>query len=301
MFKHPGQIIEPEALKGVSMIASPTIEATSTAKQRKIAHSTRGQSGGMVTRLMSPGDLGEMLKPFVFLDLFDTGDQVIRGRNLHPHSGIATVTYVFEGSTRYEDTTGASGILAAGGVEWFKAGRGAWHGGGAGEAGRTRGFQLWLALPPGHELGSVESINLTPLDVPGDGPARVVVGSYGTTVSDLDPGSSLNYLAVTLRAGESWSYQPPVGHLIAWMSVAKGRLAHPGRISAGDLVIFEPSETNIDITAESDTEFVIGSGVPATQDLALGTYSVHTGPESLAEGEGRIVEIGQRLRAQGQL
>jgi hypothetical protein len=33
-----------------------------------------------------------VLKPFVFLDLFDTGDRAIRGRNLHPHSGIATVT-----------------------------------------------------------------------------------------------------------------------------------------------------------------------------------------------------------------
>lgn len=283
------------------MTTTGTIEHKPEAQPRRIAYSTRGRNGGIITRLMSPGDLGEMLKPFVFLDLFDTGDQAITGRNMHPHSGIATVTYVFEGSTRYEDTTGASGILPPGGVEWFKAGRGAWHGGGAGEAGRTRGFQLWLALPPDQELGSVESINLTPQDVHGDGPVRVVVGNYGNTTSQLDPGSSLNYLAVTLRGGESWSYQPPAGHLIGWMSVAKGRLGQPGTIRAGDLVIFEPSETSIDITAETDAEFVIASALPATHDLALGAYSVHTSPESLAEGEGRIVEIGQRLRAVGQL
>jgi redox-sensitive bicupin YhaK (pirin superfamily) len=268
---------------------------------RGIAYSTRGRSGGVITRLMSPGDLGEVLKPFVFLDLFDTADQAIRGRNMHPHSGIATVTYVFEGSTRYEDTTGASGILSAGGVEWFKAGQGAWHGGGAGEEGRTRGFQLWLALPPAHELETVESINLTPQDVPAEGPAHVVVGSYGNTTSDLDPGSSVNYLAVTLRAGESWSYQPPAGHRIAWMSLAKGRLGEPENARVGDLLIFEPSDTKIDITAETDAEFVIGSAVPAAHDLALGTYSVHTSAESLAAGERHIVEIGQRLRAQGQL
>jgi redox-sensitive bicupin YhaK (pirin superfamily) len=278
-----------------------TIDANASEQQREIARSTRGHNGGIITRLMSPGDLGEMLKPFVFLDLFDTGDQAIKGRNMHPHSGITTVTYVFEGSTRYEDTTGASGILPAGGVEWFKAGRGAWHGGGAGEVGRTRGFQLWLALPPDVELGSVESINLTPRDVPDDGPAHLVVGSYGNTTSNLDPGSSLNYLAVTLRAGESWSYQPPAGHLIGWLSVAKGRLGNPGSTRAGDLVVFEPSETEIDITAETDTELVIGSAVPATHDLALGTYSVHTSAESLATGERQIVEIGQRLRARGQL
>ena len=85
------------------------------------------------------------------------------------------------------------------------------------------------------------------------------------------------------------------------MSVAKGRLGEPGSTRAGDLVIFEPSETRIDITAETDAEFVIGSAVPATHDLALGTYSVHTSAESLADGERHIVEIGQRLRAQGQL
>ena len=68
-----------------------------------------------------------------------------------------------------------------------------------------------------------------------------------------------------------------------------------------DLVIFDPSETKIDITAETDAQFVIGSAVPATHDLALGAYSVHTSPESLADGERHILEIGQRLRAQGQL
>src|ERR1700730_9067663 len=129
------------------MTTTAAIEANPAVQQRKIAHRTRGHNRGLVTRLVSPGDLGEMLKPFVFLDLFDTADQAIRGRNMHPHSGIATVTYVFEGSTRYEDTTGASGILPAGGVEWFKAGRGAWHGGGAGEAGRAKGFQVWVGPP----------------------------------------------------------------------------------------------------------------------------------------------------------
>jgi redox-sensitive bicupin YhaK (pirin superfamily) len=283
------------------MTTTRKIEYAPAVREPRIAYRTRGHSQGIITRLMSPGDLGEVLKPFVFLDLFDTGDQAIRGRNMHPHSGIATVTYVFEGSTRYEDTTGASGILPAGGVEWFKAGRGAWHGGGAGEAGRTRGFQLWLALPPDHELGTVESINLTPQDVPGDGPAHLVVGNYGSNTSNLDAGSSLNYLAVTLKAGESWSYRLPAGHLIAWMSVAKGRLGEPRNTRAGDLVIFEPSETEIDITAQTDSEFVIGSAVPATHDLALGAYSVHTSAESLADGERHIVEIGRRLRAQGQL
>ncbi|MBM2812545.1 MAG: pirin family protein [Chloroflexi bacterium] len=101
---------------------------------------------------MSPGDLGHMLKPFVFLDLFDIEKAAFPGIGLHPHSGIATVTHLFEGSAHYEDTTGRTGIVPEGGVEWFKAGHGAWHGGGPGDTGRSRGFQLWLALPPDWSL-----------------------------------------------------------------------------------------------------------------------------------------------------
>src|SRR6185436_1304496 len=137
---------------------------------RQIIRRTRGLRHGPITRLMSPGDLGEALKPFVFLDLFDIEKSSFSGFGLHPHSGIATVTHLFEGSVRYEDTTGATGLLANCGVEWFKAGHGAWHGGGPGEHGRTRGFQLWLALPPEHELGPVESIYRAPEVIKRDGP-----------------------------------------------------------------------------------------------------------------------------------
>src|SRR5260370_18223061 len=114
----------------------------------RIARRTRGQNHGPITRLMSPSDFGRLLKPFVFLDLIDNQGKPFSGFRLHPHSGIATLTYVAEGSVRYEDTNGATGLLRAGGLEWMRAGGGVCHGGGAGEPGLTRGFQLWIALPP---------------------------------------------------------------------------------------------------------------------------------------------------------
>ena len=120
---------------------------------RRITHKPRGRTHGMVTRLMSPGDLGQRLKPFVFLDLFDNGlfdngGKPFTGFGLYPHSGIATLTYMAQGTVSYEDTNGATGLLPEGGVEWMRAGNGVWHGGGAGEPGRAWGFQLWVALPP---------------------------------------------------------------------------------------------------------------------------------------------------------
>jgi redox-sensitive bicupin YhaK (pirin superfamily) len=113
-------------------------------KVRAFVHRTRGSTHGPVTRLVSPGDLGELLKPFVFLDLFDHEGPAFSGP-LHPHSGIATLTYVVEGAVNYIDPDKATGTVSAGGIEWMQAGRGMWHGGGIDKPGRTRGFQLWIA------------------------------------------------------------------------------------------------------------------------------------------------------------
>jgi redox-sensitive bicupin YhaK (pirin superfamily) len=250
---------------------------------------------------MSPGDLGQMLKPFVFLDLFDMEAALFSGFGLHPHSGIATLTYLFEGSVRYEDTTGATGELPAGGVEWFKAAHGAWHGGGPGETGRARGFQLWIALSPDHELGPVESVYQAPDDVAKDGPARVLIGAHGGATSVLKAPAPINYLAVRLKAGDSWRYQPPGAHTVAWMALGKGSVVTPERVEAGELVIFEPTNTAIEIFAEMDTELVLGSAASHPHDLVTGYYSVHTSQASLEAGEGRIREVQARLQAEGRL
>jgi len=270
-------------------------------RPRTIVRRTRGNRHGPITRLMSPGDLGQLLKPFVFLDLFDMDTASFPGIGLHPHSGIATVTYLFEGSVRYEDTTGATGVLPAGGVEWFKAAHGAWHGGGPGDSGHSRGFQLWLALPPDEELGQVDNVYLAPDSVARDGPARVLVGTHGTARSSLKAPASLNYLAVRLRAGEFWRYQPAIDHTVGWVALSKGRLLVPESVEAGELAIFESSADAIDFHADADTEFVVGSAAPHAHDLVLGQYSVHSSPAMLQAGEQRISEIHHRLHKEGRL
>ncbi len=274
---------------------------TIQARPRKIVYRTRGTRHGPVTRLMSPGGLGQVLKPFVFLDLFDMNKASFPDIGLHPHSGIVTMTYLFEGSVRYEDTTGATGVLPEGGVEWFKAGHGAWHGGGPGDAGRSRGFQLWIALPPDEELGPVENVYQAPDTVARDGPARVLLGTHGGAVSSLKTPASINYLAVRLPAGKSWRYQPAMNHTICWVASATGRLLVPERVEGGELAIFESSNHAIDFSAEADAEFVLGSAAPHAHDLVLGPHSVHTSAATLQAAEQRIGEIQHRLQNEGRL
>ena len=267
----------------------------------RIAKRTSGQKHGPITRLMSPSDFGRLLKPFVFLDLIDNQGTPFTGFGLHPHSGIATVTYIAEGSVRYEDTNGATGLLLAGGIEWMRAGSGVWHGGGLGEPGRTRGFQLWIALPPELELGPSESIYLSPEAVPSDGPARVLIGSYGNAESSIQAPSPMNYLAVRLRAGERWSYQPPAEHTVLWTAVGKGSILVPNELQQGELVAFTTSSAVLEFEAQSDAEFVLGSAVPHNYDLILGSHSVHSTTEALHRAEARISEIQMRLVQEGKV
>lgn len=268
---------------------------------RKITERTQGERHGPITRLMSPGDLGEVLKPFVFLDLFDMQKDTFPGFGLHPHSGIATLTYVFEGNLQYEDTGGTVGVIKAGGIEWFKAGLGAWHGGRPGDADHTRGFQLWIALPPDQEGEPVQSVFQSPEAVRQAGPARVLLGAHGGVASPLKPPSPVNYLAVRLKAGESWRYEPPAGHMIAFVAVAKGTLRTPDPVKTGELAIFETSNDPIDFEADEVSEFVVGSAAPHPHELVLGPHSVHTSHEALKASLRRIAEIEKGLRAEGRL
>lgn len=280
-----------------------TVVAT---KARAIVYRTRGSTHGPITRLVSPGDLGEFLKPFVFLDLF--GFQPAAGHKgfgMHPHSGIATLTFMIEGDVGYEDTTGKTGVLPAGGVEWMRAGNGVWHTGAPVSDSPVLGFQLWVALPASEENAPAESIYLSPEQVPQEGPARVLLGRYGAAQSPIPAPAAMNYLAVRLKDGERWRYTPPAGHTVGWVAVNAGRLdagdSTGGPIGTGELAVFEESGEAIDFVAHGDTAFVLGSAVKHPHDLVMGYYSVHTSQAALAQGEAEIQRIGTRLRQEGRL
>ena len=287
------------------MTAATAITPAATAA-RAIVYRTFGSQHGPIVRLMSPGDLGEFLKPFVFLDLFGfntTGGH--KGFGMHPHSGIATLTWLIEGDTLYEDTTGEQGVLRAGGVEWMRAGNGVWHDGApAPGTKRVQGFQLWVALPAAEENAPAQSIYLAPSQVPTEGPARVLLGRYGAAQSPIPAPAPMNYLAVQLKDGEHWRYTPPAGHAVDWVAVSAGRLdAGTGGelIGTGELAVFEESGAAIDFVARGNTSFVLGSAVKHPHELVMGHYSVHTSKAALDQGEAEIRRIGARLREEGRL
>ena len=267
---------------------------------RKVVFRTRGYTQGPITRLVSPSDLGELIKPFVFLDLAAFDGRFAptpMGFGWHPHSGIATVTVMLEGAVRYAETTGREGVLPPGSVEWMRASGGVWHTG-APEEGRVKAFQLWVALPPELENAPNASHYVMPKDIPVEGPVRVILGEHGDAKSPIE-GPPMTYLSVNLKPGEPWTYHPPKGHTVAWVAVHEGVLRTSSPIPSGEIAIFEPSEESIAFVAEGKTGFVLGSAAKHPHELVLGAYSVHTSSETLRQGQKEIRRIGQELRANG--
>ncbi len=109
---------------------------------------TQDGAGVKLNRLFPIAEL-DNVDPFLLFDHFgsDNPDDFIAGFPMHPHRGIETVTYMLEGRVKHSDSTGHSGVIEAGDVQWMSAGRGIMHEEMPERAeGRLSGFQLWVNL-----------------------------------------------------------------------------------------------------------------------------------------------------------
>jgi redox-sensitive bicupin YhaK (pirin superfamily) len=148
-----GHVTRQSPARGSFLSKGEAVESSTSVhtRARRVVHRTRGYRHGPITRLMSPSKLGQQLKPFVFLDLFEADmRRLAENMPVHPHSGIATVTVFTEGDVTFDDPVAGHGTIGYGGLEWARAGIGMWHGKelSAGSSPAVQGFQLWIALPP---------------------------------------------------------------------------------------------------------------------------------------------------------
>ena len=268
---------------------------------RQIAVRSAGRRHGPITRLVSPGDIGELIKPFVFLDYVNAPGGGGPNFGFHPHSGIATLTFPLTFDIEHQTSIGQVDVVHRGGVEWVVAGAGIWHKARphSTDSDRLQAFQLWFALPPSHEAAPPSSRFIQPDQVPTSGPVTVLAGSYEAATSAVPAPFDANYLWVQLQDGQEWHYEPPATHQVAWTFAQSGTLEVNGETLSGELAVFEEGNGHLAFRARGDCAFLLGSAARHAHDLVLGPYSVHSSRTALAAGTNRIREIGEQLQRDG--
>lgn len=178
-----------------------------------IIRSRERDLGGFTVRRILPYATHRMVGPFVFFDhmgpaTFPPG----KGMDVrpHPHIGLATVTYLFEGKILHRDSLGTSQVIEPGAVNWMTAGRGIVHSERSPDdvrksGTRMNGIQLWVALPKEHEETAPEfthhpSNTLPEFEMNGV-QIKLLLGSAFDRKSPAPIHSDLYYMEAKFKAG----------------------------------------------------------------------------------------------------
>jgi redox-sensitive bicupin YhaK (pirin superfamily) len=208
--------------------------------------------GGFTVRRLLPHAARQAVGPFVFFDHFgpvearpDDNHDV----RPHPHIGLATVTYLFEGAMQHRDSTGAVQRIEPGAVNWMTAGRGIVHSERTpddlrGKPRRSHGLQLWVALPAEHEEVPPSFVHAPARDIPqleiGGAAVRVLLGSAFDATSPVPLLSPTLFLDLRLAPGDALPL--PLAEERA-LYVVQGQLALDGEpLPPHRLLVLAPGE-----------------------------------------------------------
>ena len=174
-------------------------------------------SGFMVRRLL-PSHPHKMVGPFIFFDHMGHVD-FAPGQGLdvrpHPHIGLATVTYLFEGAILHRDSLGTVQEIRPGDVNWMTAGAGIAHSERSPDASRRaggalEGIQIWIALPKEHETVAPSFEHHPAATLPmiaADGlNLRVIAGSAFGMTSPVTTFSPMFYVALEMEQGVKFEF-----------------------------------------------------------------------------------------------
>jgi redox-sensitive bicupin YhaK (pirin superfamily) len=216
---------------------------------------TRDLGDGFEVRRALPSVQKRMVGPFVFLDemgpsRFEAG----RGLDVrpHPHIGLATVTYLFDGEILHRDSVGSVQAIRPGEVNWMTAGRGIVHSERTAPEQRRApsslaGLQCWVALPKRDEECEPSFVHVEAGQLPqhdGDGAtARLIVGEFFGRRSPVETLSPMFY--VDLRLAPDARLDVPPDYPEQAIYVAQGRLdiGDDGVFDAGRLLVLRPGVT----------------------------------------------------------
>ena len=225
--------------------------------------------GGFVVRRLLPAAARRSVGPFIFFDHFGPVQEVPGGNHdvrPHPHIGLATVTYLFEGAMLHRDSTGAVQLIEPGAINWMTAGRGVVHSERRPESLREQvfvnhGLQLWLALPRAHEEVEPSFAHTPAQAIPvlsvDDATVRVLVGQAWGQHSPVQTLSPTLYLDVQLPAGGRLRL-PPLAPEMAVYAVQEGLVLDGQTVPAQQMWVLDAQA--VQLSAQQATRLVVIGG-----------------------------------------
>lgn len=215
--------------------------------------------GGFEVRRALPAPARQMVGPFIFFDQMGPVEFLTGGGidvRPHPHTGLATVTYLYKGAFHHRDSTGADQMVHPGEVNWMIAGNGVTHSERTSEEMRRQpssafGIQTWVALPEHAEDldASFEHHGRDALPFLEDGgkQVRLILGSAWGERAPVKTFTETFYADVVLAAGAKFPL--PDDHEDRGVYVVEGSIEIAGTtFEAGRMMVFRPGD-RISLTA----------------------------------------------------
>src|ERR1700693_386144 len=228
--------------------------------------------GGFSVRRALPSTQRQMVGPFIFFDQMGPAEFLLgAGMDVrpHPHIGLSTVTYLFEGEIIHRDSLGTVLPIGPGELNWMTAGRGIAHSERTPPERRTVGFKLfgiqsWVALSARDEEAEPDFVHYEANDLPllgGEGKVmRVIAGSVLGVSSPVRTSSPMFYADVTLSAGASLPLDPDYEERAIYTVAGEVEIA--GDVfGPAQLLVFRPGD-RITIRAKTDARFMALGGEP---------------------------------------
>lgn len=271
---------------------------------------TCGQAGGAVARIIEPGarDLGgfsvrralpapgqRSVGPFVFFDemgpaTFQPGQGIdVRP---HPHIGLATLTYLFEGEITHRDSLGVTQPIRPGAVNWMTAGRGIVHSERTGDEERARtsrlhGMQTWIALP--REKEEIEpaffhhAASSLPVVEREGATLKLIAGEAFGERSPVAVLSPMFYLAAELEQTARLPLPAELGERAVYVVSGSVTIAGAGYGAGRMLVMADGADVEID--AAADSRLMLLGGAPLDGPRHLWWNLLSTRPERIEQAK----------------
>lgn len=245
-----------------------------------------------VLRLL-PAAARRSVGPFIFFDHFGPTTLAAETNSdlgVHPHIGIATVTYLFEGSLLHRDSLGTVQTITPGAINWMTAGRGIVHSertvdAERGKERRQHGLQLWVALPTDQETVApsfqhVAAADLPLLELEGGIQIRVLAGSAFDRTSPVKTLSATLYFDVYLPPGHEFTLPALVPEMAVY-SPEHTVMIDDQEITRQQLVVLQQGPVRLR-AGQSGARLVVIGGAPLEKPVRMWWNFVSTDRSRIA-------------------